>query len=56
MFGIEMMSIRNKTEMPIDWHSAKTNGDERRRTIEGQNENTRYKKKNTYWLQHALVE
>ena len=56
MFGNEMMSIRKKTEMPIDWRSAKTTGDERRKTIQGQNENTSYKKKNTHCLQHALVE
>ena len=40
MFGNEMMSIRNKTEMQIDWHSAKTTGDERRRTINDRIEHT----------------
>ena len=45
MFGNEMMSIRNNAEMPIDWHSAKTTGDERRKTIQGQNENTSYKRR-----------
>ena len=34
MFGNEMMSIGKKTEMSIDWHSAKTTEDEcSRRTI-----------------------
>ena len=36
MFGNEMISIRKKTEMPIDWGSAKTTGDGRRKTIQGQ--------------------
>ena len=45
MFGNEMISIRKKTEMPIDWGSAKTTGYGRRKTIQGQNENTSYKRR-----------
>ena len=36
MFGNEMMSIRKKADMPIDWRSAKTTGDERRKTMRTQ--------------------